>query len=345
MRDEVLLLDHHGMARLLPMHLLIDPAGQIKACGPTLRKFIGPADKIADAFQDSRQNAVGSVLDLLHEAGATTERIFLKLLEPPHLVLRGHAVFTASGDILVNLGLGIELTRAVSCCDLTDSDFAPPELAMELLFLHEANRVVMGQLTDSHTLLEKARAAAEMQAHTDALTGLANRRSLDLVLDAVFRGRDGQEEGWERAFTLMHLDLDGFKQVNDCLGHDAGDQVLCRVAEILTELTRHDDFVARVGGDEFVLVLPGLFSHEDLLQFGRRIIAAIETIPKTIGCFSRVSASIGMTRSVFAAGRSAEQIVKDADTALYRAKNTGRGRAVIFEGETGEGDAILPPIL
>lgn len=327
------ILDKGSLGRLLPMHLLVRRDGLIVGHGQTIGKLINPAGKVFDIFSDARPNSVGSVLDVMIDAARQSDRFFLRLLASPQLTLRGHAIFTSTDEILVNLGFGIELIRAVSRCDLSDSDFAPPELAMELLFLHEANRAVLGQLSDFSRQLEEARAIAEVQAHTDALTGLGNRRGLDLVLSAAMLRKQPQDWHGDHDFALMHLDLDGFKQVNDLFGHDAGDRVLCQVSETLKDLIRSNDFLARVGGDEFVVVLPGSFSTETLHQLARRIIAGIEAIPVSSGDRYQISASIGMTLSVFRPDRTITQLLKDADTALYWSKNAGRGRATVFEEE------------
>ncbi|WP_187792041.1 GGDEF domain-containing protein [Paracoccus amoyensis] len=316
------------------MHLLVRQDGLIVGHGQTIEKLINPSGMVFDIFSDARPHSVGSVLDVMIEAAKQSDRFFLRLLAAPQLTLRGHAVFTNTDEILINLGFGIELIKAVSRCDLSDSDFAPPELAMELLFLHEANRAVLGQLSDFSRQLEEARMIAEIQAHTDALTGLGNRRGLDLVLSAAMLAKHPQDGVGDHNFALMHLDLDGFKQVNDVFGHDTGDRVLCEVSETLKELIRTDDFLARIGGDEFVVVLPGLFSSESLHQLGRRIIAGIESISISTGDRHQISASIGMTRSSARPDRTIPQLLKDADTALYWSKNNGRRRATIFEEES-----------
>ena len=162
---------------------------------------------------------------------------------------RGLAVPLDGGGVLINLSFGMTVVEAVRDHRLTDADFAPTDLAMELLYLVEAKTAVMQELRDMNRRLEGAKTAAEEQALTDTLTGLRNRRAMDMALSRLMlRGTP---------FGLMHLDLDFFKAVNDTLGHAAGDHVLRQVARVLRVQMRGGDTVARMGGDEFVVAPAG----------------------------------------------------------------------------------------
>ncbi|MBA50265.1 MAG: GGDEF domain-containing protein [Paracoccus sp.] len=318
------------LQRLLPMHLLMAPDGEILGTGPTLRKVLGrKCRKIGEVLTQARATTGQSLIDEIATAATRGERLFLRLTEPPHLTLRGHAVAAAGSEtaILINLGFGIGLTDAVSHAGLTDQDFAPAELAMELLFLHEANRAALSELSNFNQQLQAAREAAELQAHTDPLTGLTNRRGVELVLSAALKTfRDGKGAG----FALAQLDLDRFKDVNDRLGHAAGDRVLCDVADILKEAIRSNDTAARVGGDEFLLILRDLNDAATLDRLACRIIRRIEErIPEKLpGC--TVSASVGIVLSEHYRNLTEDRILHDADVALYRSKYGGRGRGTIL---------------
>ncbi|MES9899426.1 MAG: diguanylate cyclase [Sedimenticola sp.] len=159
------------------------------------------------------------------------------------------------------------------------------------------------------------------QAHTDPLTGLANRIVLnDRLFHAMAQGRRDQQ-----SVSVMFLDLDGFKQTNDKLGHQFGDQLLCKVAERLQGAVRETDTVARFGGDEFVIVMP---------HSSRTTLAEIETMAKKLVTLVAlpynvkdreytISTSMGI--SLFPNhGEDADKLLHYADCALYTAKSSGK---------------------
>lgn len=170
---------------------------------------------------------------------------------------------------------------------------------------------------------ERVEAQLAYQATHDSLTGLPNRAQLVEKLDSLLRETEGE-------ISVLFLDLDGFKQVNDRLGHAAGDSLLVRVAQRLREITRPTDIVTRLGGDEFVVVLAGLGVMEAEASAGR-IVSALELPYVVGGDEASISASIGIA----AAGedRDSEQILKEADVAMYRAKALGKGRAVHLDAD------------
>ncbi len=167
-------------------------------------------------------------------------------------------------------------------------------------------------------------------AHHDGLTGLFNRATLEerLAWEIAHLGERGN-------FALLYLDLDGFKPVNDLHGHRAGDAVLALVAERLRAATRAGDTVARIGGDEFVILQGG---HAETAQpaaaaaLAQRLLEALAA-PFAVGEQSvRVGASIGIAVAP-ADGSTAETLLRSADTALYQAKGGGRGGYCFFEPE------------
>jgi diguanylate cyclase (GGDEF)-like protein len=120
------------------------------------------------------------------------------------------------------------------------------------------------------------------------------------------------------------LDLDGFKQVNDTHGHEAGDQVLQHVAKLLERNARRNDVLARMGGDEFVLVLAGLGAAEPAQGVARKIIEALHApLPMGSGRLAQIGASIGIALSV-EAGESTEEMLRRADQAMYAVKRSGK---------------------
>jgi diguanylate cyclase (GGDEF)-like protein len=252
------------------------------------------------------------------------QRLRLCLRAAPCTAFRGVAVPLGppDGGLFLNLSFGISVAEAVRAHDLTDSDFAATDLAVELLYLQEANAAVLSELRRANSRLTSAKSDAEEQALTDTLTGLRNRRAMDRALSASTRTN--------MPFGLMHVDLDYFKQVNDTLGHAAGDHVLAEVARALREETRAGDIVARVGGDEFVLLFPGLTEADALSGIAERIIRRLETPIRWQGRACRVSASIGFTASTLYARPEPDRLLSDADDALYQSKRMGRGVATQF---------------
>lgn len=327
-------MDGAALGALLPMHLRLNARGTVLGAGATMRKLLPEGcETLSDAFVLTRPLSGEDDLIVLAAAARRGDRVFLRMIHPPGLSLRGHLVQLADGSLLINLGFGIGLAEAVRDLGLTDGDFAPPELAMELMFLHEANRAVMDELSRFNLRLEEAREAAELQAFTDPLTGLFNRRGLEMALAVALRSAEAARAQGERGgFSLAHLDLDLFKEVNDRLGHAAGDEVLKHVADVLRAATRSNDTVARVGGDEFVLILSGTTAQDALQALSRRIIAGIEQPVDVDGNQCRVSASLGIAVSTSYRHPNPERMLADADAALYTSKNSGRGRATIHQG-------------
>jgi len=163
-------------------------------------------------------------------------------------------------------------------------------------------------------------------AFHDSLTGLANRALfLDRLQQAVARSKTDLHA----AFTVMFLDLDGFKLINDSLGHEQGDKLLVAFAERIAPLFHPGDTLARLGGDEFTLLLDNITNHHSL-AIPERIQQALET-PFHLGELEfSVSASIGIVMQP-EPELGAEEILRDADTAMYRAKAQGRGQYVMFD--------------
>ncbi len=156
-------------------------------------------------------------------------------------------------------------------------------------------------------------------ANYDKLTDLPNRSLFSDRLNQILN----QSKRYERKFVLLFIDLDGFKSVNDTLGHDAGDDLLIAVAERLSKCVRDSDTVARMGGDEFTVILSDIKTAADAETVARKIIAKI-SVPFIIkGQETRIGASIGIT--VFPEnGRDAEILLKKADAAMYLAKQQGK---------------------
>lgn len=159
----------------------------------------------------------------------------------------------------------------------------------------------------------------------DELTGLPNR---SLLADRL-RMAIAQSRRTERGFAVVALDLDGFKKVNDALGHPVGDALLRVAAVRLRETLRDVDTLARVGGDEFVAVLHGAVDEVEIQNVARRMIAAMQLPFEIDGNALYVSTSIGV--AIYPAhGETEVKLLAHADTAMYRAKETGKARCIIY---------------
>ncbi|MEV6347111.1 GGDEF domain-containing protein [Actinoplanes sp. NPDC051851] len=175
--------------------------------------------------------------------------------------------------------------------------------------------------------VERQAANSRYQASHDALTGLANRRLFnDRLESAVHAAVDGGSP-----VGLLLIDLDGFKAVNDALGHQAGDTLLKAVATRITAAVRHTDIVARLGGDEFAVILPAISSYEQSREIAAIILAAVEEPVPYRDATATVSASIGIS---LCPGDTTDPAVlfHNADAAMYHAKRGRRG--IVCHDET-----------
>lgn len=200
-------------------------------------------------------------------------------------------------------------------------------LARGLAVRDESGAVVRtaGSQTD---VTDRKRAEEQLlhDAFHDGLTGLPNRA---LLVDRLTQVLHHSMRHRQDTFVLLYLDLDRFKLVNDSLGHAAGDELLLRIAERLSTVLRQEDTVARLGGDEFAIVLPNIAASE-MTRVVQRVQAELAR-PAVIGSREIVtSASVGIVLGPGEYG-SADEVLRDADIAMYRAKVQGPGRYEVFD--------------
>jgi len=206
--------------------------------------------------------------------------------------------------------------RALGVLHVTAPEGAPPDaLAVDQL-------TVLATQAGTRIGTVRAFEKSQLQAATDGLTGLANRRTIQTELRGLIKG--GHE------FAVAMADLDEFKKLNDKYGHEAGDRALRLFAQVCQGVLREDDVVARWGGEEFIIVLPGLDRQGALLVLER----ARERLAEAhVGTHPRFTASFGLTDSTEA--ESLEELLMIADAALYDSKAAGRDRITVGSPPVG----------
>ena len=196
--------------------------------------------------------------------------------------------------------------------DFIRKPFDPPEMLRRVYNMLEV-RLLHDETREQHKMLETL-------ALLDPLTGLANRRLLlDRMSVALIQAR--RSNG---SMAVMYLDLDGFKEVNDTMGHGAGDILLKAVAERLTGTVRAEDTVARMGGDEFVMTLRHIHSAVDAGAMAGKVIEVLAKPYEIEGRKVQVTVSAGVAIYPNDDDKDAESLLKSADTALYEAKRAGK---------------------
>ncbi len=202
-----------------------------------------------------------------------------------------------------------------------------PIIILAMLIAGTIISMLLARLRRSTRALELGRSEAQHLAFHDALTGLGNRISFERRLTAAIQSVEAGSGG---KCALLLLDLDRFKQVNDTLGHEAGDELICEVAERLLPLVRGTDTVVRLGGDEFGIVAQNITSTEDLAALSNRILVNIRRPFDLRAGQAFVGVSIGIS---IADGPDVDPVdmTREADIALYEAKGGGRNQYRIFE--------------
>ena len=186
-------------------------------------------------------------------------------------------------------------------------------------------------LLEDITERRNAEARITHLARYDELTALPNRLNFRDEIERLL----AVPHHADQLSALLFVDLDQFKQVNDTLGHPCGDQLLCAVADRLREMLRPEDFVARFGGDEFVVFQQNIKSSEDAAGLARRIVEHLSERYKIDNHLVEIGASVGIAMTS-PQGVSADTLLKNADMALYRAKADGRGTFCFFRDEMAQ---------
>jgi diguanylate cyclase (GGDEF)-like protein len=317
----------------LPFSDLFKRKGSGKGRGTAARAAtVGDAEKLAivDELEDTGISwfwATDSAGQLTYVSASIADRLgsdLDRLIGKPL-----QSLFVPAGGETDGRSLGLKLGTRKSFANLTVSsvsgdDDEAPDLVMRL----SGRPIVMGgkfcgfrgsafDITDEYRSTEEASRLAQF----DSLTGLANRHRMEMRINSTLTAF----RNTERPSALFMLDLDHFKQVNDTLGHAAGDQLLQQVAERLQSATGGQGEIGRLGGDEFQVLMPDVDDRGELGEIAKKIIAmlsqpySLDDGRATIGC------SVGIAIAPFD-GDSREELTRAADLALYASKNGGRGQ-------------------
>ncbi|MBX3575778.1 MAG: diguanylate cyclase [Rhizobiaceae bacterium] len=268
-------------------------------------------------FLDS---ALGAVLATQYFIGAPA----FSTAAPADLTVARHAITDNTGAVVGYVGWQPDRPGALILAETL------PAMAGALAVAGLVLAALLRGLRRTTVALEEGKALAEHRANHDVLTGLANRAHFNRRLEEALAKppTDGS------AVALLALDLDRFKQVNDTLGHEAGDQLLCEVGRRLTPLVADEDTVARLGGDEFAIIQRGVSGSDDVGTLSSRIIAELSKPFVLAGRVAQIGVSIGVV--VAPARKAARELASKADIALYAAKASGRNTYRIFDDAMGK---------
>ncbi|MCW5661721.1 MAG: GGDEF domain-containing protein [Burkholderiaceae bacterium] len=230
------------------------------------------------------------------------------------------ALYVVIGWGLYGVGIGVMVSLLRGYVDSNWWTQHAFELGMliEMVMWQRVLAVRQQQLRHAAEQADRDREALLSLAHTDALTGLPNRRGLHIELAAALPRANGEQQ-----LAVFLLDLDGFKAVNDALGHDAGDELLKEVAARLRAPLRHRDVVARLGGDEFVVMATDLAGDDDARRLGFKLLDAFAVPFSVRGRSCTVGLTVGYALAPHD-GRDADSLLQRADAAMYAGKQAGK---------------------
>ncbi|HWI13365.1 MAG TPA: diguanylate cyclase [Burkholderiales bacterium] len=312
--------------------------------------------ELASGHGDTRA-LVLSIQGREHVAGVTylpDIKWFLLTLTYPDSALKSHYVGTVAAVLVISLGVALLVAglafdrlvlRRVSALDaaaarIAAGDYAigaPPAGSDELARLGrtfaEMARRIGDHTTELETQIAERTAALERLAYADFLTGLLNRRGM---IDRMEIERNRLQRHGGRLGVLI-IDIDDFKAINDSYGHGVGDQALVRCANLFREAMRSYDLCARWGGEEFLIIVPGVAGAAELLATAEKLRIAIEQNPLQVRA-AAVHLTVSIGCCVAMPDAPVDAIIKTADDALYRAKQQGRNRVMLADEQAGSAE-------
>lgn len=313
---------------LFPLHVCVDAEGKISSAGPTMQRIFRRS-LVGTGFFDvftvkkprnvvdphSLQAAVGMKLAVSAQPDAE---------DPVQFRCVAVAGDGAAPELMIDFSLGIDMISAFDRFQISGADFKPNDVSVDLFFTFQTQKALLLDSQRMAAELAKAKQEAEEKAVIDMVTGIGNRRALHDRLDAMLQGEDPNAE-----HALLHIDLDKFKPINDVFGHAVGDAVLQHTAAALKEIGGPGDFPARIGGDEFALVLAQRPDDRALQSLADQVIASISRPIRKGENTCQVGASIGVVKFGPGTAANADRLLVNSDIALYASKDAGQTATIL----------------
>ena len=342
------MMDRDGRPRWLEVHLL----PHLDAAGRPREVFVLISDiskhRLAEAAVRESEERLAAFMAASAEGIAFHQDGLITDANPPLLALTGYELREILGRNVLSFIAPAHVPRVLAVMDAgretsyelsivhKDGHELPVEFIVRTM-LRNGRRLrmtIVRDMRDRHA----AQARIQHLAHHDPLTGLPNRGAFMERLDQLISGsRDS-----DHRLALLFVDLDHFKRVNDSLGHLAGDALLKTVAERIGAGVRATDLVARFGGDEFMVLIPGAAREREVSEIAAKLLAALAMPVDVEGRSISVTPSIGIALYP-AHGSTPAELIKHADTAMYAAKARGRANVQFFEPSMASAayDALL----
>lgn len=315
---------------LFPMHVILDQDGTIRDVGPTLEKILRRdvrGHKLFDVFDIKKPRSINDIKGL--RAACGRKIVMSATLEQGEMV-DFRSLATAIGhdgeELLIDFTFSADFVDLVQSLDLSSTDFKPNDFSLDMVYTIETQRTLVEDSNKLTMALEESRKEAEDAANIDVLTGIANRRSLYQALATKLGDDSDAIEGF-----LLHIDLDKFKSINDSFGHAAGDHVLQHTAAVLKGLAESGEIAARIGGDEFAMVVSGERSRAETLSLANKIQVKVMAPIEFEDHVFRVGVSIGIVSLRDRKISAPDKLFTCSDIALYEAKRSNRPVVVLTD--------------
>ncbi len=317
-----------GMAKQVVVPLRANPA---ENGSPAVGAIIFEYTLLYDTLMQEARRAgymTGVVMLVLISIGwLVAVRVTRSIVRPLAKLQRGvAAIANEHYDTRVEVTSRDEIGRLAAAFNKMAEDLGHSRKALKqrALELAKSNALLQDGIAQQKQSAERI----QYLAYHDSLTGLPNRAMFNIVLPKAIK----QAQRHDRQFGLFFIDLDRFKQINDTLGHEAGDLLLQEVGQRLTQGLRASDTVARLGGDEFVVLVPDLADEHQAQSVARKILAAVSKPFLVPGQELRVTASIGISRFP-QDGIDEHTLMKRSDVAMYQAKENGRNAFKFYDSQ------------